>query len=180
MMTSSRLLEEPSSSNLEKVIRLVLTCTSLLWVPNTISRSASLLPTSFRHLRVFIEQYQMSILTFSGPQLSTPPPPASWPCPICTWPNSKLKILQYQNLSKMVVSNFLIRPISAAAPALPELTSERRRRARRLLLRNMIADSQGVGPVTEPRSFASAHNKDHNTSHNAAFSALISDQNKQG
>ena len=82
----------------------------------------------------------------------------------------------------MVVSNFLIRPISAAAPALPELTSEKRRRAkRRLLLRNMIADSQGVGPtVTEPRSFASAHNKDHNTSHNAAFSALMSDQNKQG
>ena len=33
---------------------LLFTCTSLLWVPNTISRSASLLPTSFRHLPVFI------------------------------------------------------------------------------------------------------------------------------
>ena len=43
------------------------------------------------------------------------------------------------NLSKMVVSNFLIRPISAAAPALPKFTSERRRRrVTRVLLRNMI------------------------------------------
>ena len=77
----------------------------------------------------------------------------------------------------MVVSSFLIRPISAAAPALPQFTSERRRREMRLILRSMITDSKGVRLVTEAGPFASAHNKDHNTSHNTAFSALMPDQN---
>lgn len=41
-----------------------------------------------------------SFLTFSGPQLSTRPPPASWPCLICTWEDSKLDIIILQTCQR--------------------------------------------------------------------------------
>lgn len=58
-------------------------------------------PPSSVHQPVF-----ESFLTFSGPQLSTRPPPASWPCLICTWEDSKLDHIILQTCQRWWSATF--------------------------------------------------------------------------